>query len=446
MVTPSRVFGQAEADRFQAAAAGYLHDRGLRVGERVAVVCESDPEHYHLVCGALRAGIVPVIVNPALVERERAYVLENSAPTLVLDAHEVHEATAHHRSAAIADVPLGRPMMYTSGTTGRPKGVYCEPWSEAEAEEAWTDEISVWAVDRADRYVQIGPLYHSAPWRFAVCTQLAGGTVAIPGTFRTEEAMAAISEQRATFGFFAPIHLQRLLRRGADLSSYRRIAHAGAPCPDPLKARILDAAPPDSVWEFYGSTEGQFTVCSPSDHRSAPRSVGKARPGRRIEARDGVLWCEPPKYERFVYFGNPEATEAAWDDGWFTVRDVGSVDDRGFVYLDGRRSDLIISGGVNVYPLEVEAALATVRGVEQVAVFGVPDEEWGQAVWAAVVGDPAPGAIDRVTRECLAPFKRPKRIVVVDALPTTTTGKVRRDHLLEALGISENAPTAADRG
>jgi long-chain acyl-CoA synthetase len=202
---------------------------------------------------------------------------------------------------------------------------------------------------------------------------------------------------------------------------------------------VLRAFPAGSVWEFYGSTEGQFTACSTDDWRERPGSVGRARPGRVLRTDpDGRLWCTVPPHARFSYWRDPERTALAWRGDAFTVGDLGRVDADGYVYLDGRREDLVISGGVNVYPAEVEAALAACPGVTEAAVFGLPDERWGQRVCAAVVGDVSEATLRAWAREHLAPAKRPKQYLQVDVLPRTSTGKVRRVELVSWGGGDEN--------
>ena len=171
------------------------------------------------------------------------------------------------------------------------------------------------------------------------------------------------------------------------LSSIRLLAHAGAPCPDDVKRRLVATFPPGSTWEFYGSTEGQFTACRSEEWLERPGTVGRARPGRVLSVDDdGLIWCEVPEHARFTYYRAPEKTAAAWRGAAFTVGDLGRLDEDGYLYLDGRREDLVISGGVNVYPLEVEQTVREHPGVVDVAVYGVPDPDWGQRVCAAVVG------------------------------------------------------------
>ncbi|MFA6574727.1 MAG: AMP-binding protein, partial [Nocardioides sp.] len=261
---------------------------------------------------------------------------------------------------------------------------------------------------------------------------------------------AAIVAEQPTTMFCVPTHLQRLFSHWdevgtPDLTSFRLVAHAGAPCPHDVKRRLLDAFPGGSTWEFYGSTEGQFTACRSEEWLERPGTVGRARPGRTLTVDpDGTIWCAVPEHARFSYFGDPEKTAAAWrdtpDGPAFTVGDLGRLDDDGYLYLDGRRSDLIISGGVNVYPMEVEQVLGEHPGVTDVAVFATPDEQWGQRVCAAVVGTASEADLAAYARERLAPPKRPKTWVVLDELPRTLTGKIRRDELSRRTG----AGTAGD--
>jgi acyl-CoA synthetase (AMP-forming)/AMP-acid ligase II len=239
-----------------------------------------------------------------------------------------------------------------------------------------------------------------------------------------------------------PAHLQRLFARAElpSTASFRLLAHAGAPCPEPLKRRALDAFPSGSVWEFYGSTEGQFTACSPDDWRAHPGTVGTARPHRRLSVDgDGEIWCGAPPYARFEYWRDSEKTASAWRGDEFTVGDVGRLED-GYLWLDGRRDDLIISGGVNVYPAEVENALAGVPGVDDLAVFGAPDDRWGQRVCVAVVGSADPRAVMAQAAARLASYKRPKDVYLVDHLPYTSTGKVRRSAVAALLGLEPLEP------
>jgi long-chain acyl-CoA synthetase len=196
------------------------------------------------------------------------------------------------------------------------------------------------------------------------------------------------------------------------------------------------------VWEFYGSTEGQFTACGPDEWMERPGTVGRARRGRTLRvADDGTVWCRCPSFARFRYWRDDAATADAWRGDEFTVGDLGRLDADGYLFLDGRRDDLVISGGVNVYPAEVEAVLAEAPGVDEVAVFALADERWGERVCAAVVGHVAEAALRQHVSTRLAPYKRPKTYFRVDELPRTATGKLRRKALPGVLGL-ESPPAA----
>lgn len=435
-MTAVPVVTSAGSERDQRRAAAALAAAGLRAGDRLLVSAAASPALLAVVLGALRTGIVPVVLDPALPADERAALAEDADPALDVGA-DPGRLLSGTDEAGLADVPLARPMHYTSGTTGRRKGVWSGVLAEDDARALAAEEIDLWGFGSHDRHLVLSPLHHSAPLRFAVHTLLAGGEVLLPGPFDVARAVDAITTLRPTTTFCVPTHLQRLLAAGgADWSSFRRLVHAGAPCPEPLKRAVLEALPDGSVWEFYGSTEAQFTVCSPEDWLAAPGSVGRARPGRRLETDErGQLWCAVPRWARFEYWRAPEKTAAAWRGDLVTVGDLGRVDDDGVVWLDGRREDLVISGGVNVYPAEVEAVLDAHPDVVESAVFGVPDAEWGQRVVAAYVGAADPRELGAWARERLAPAKRPKALHALAELPRTSTGKVRRLDLPGVLGL-----------
>jgi long-chain acyl-CoA synthetase len=403
---------------------------GLHEGDRVALLVPGSVTYLDAVLSLLARGVVPIPLDPRLTPHERVRILGG------LDPARVVESDADLASLAGAPgLPRARPMHVTSGTTGTPKGVWSGVLAPADAMAVVDEERAVWGFRADDVNLVLGPLYHSAPLRFASGTALAGGRVVVPGPFDPALMTEAIERERPTTMFCVPAHLQRLFahwdRHGwPDLSSFRLVAHAGAPCPPGLKRRLIEAFPDGSTWEFYGATEGQFTACRSEEWRERPGTVGRARPGRRLSVDpDGTIWCEVPAYARFEYFGDPRKTAAAWRGDAFTVRDAGRLDEDGYLFLDGRRHDLIISGGVNVYPLEVENALREHPGVTDVAVYGVADDRWGQRVCAAVVGTATDTELDAFARERLAPPKRPKEYRHLDDLPRTLTGKVRRDQL-----------------
>jgi long-chain acyl-CoA synthetase len=408
----------------------------LSPGDRVALLVAGSSTYLDAVISLLVRGIVPIPLDPRLTDHERSRILVDLEPTrVVTDADELRDLAT---GWAPGDVPLARPMHVTSGTTGTPKGVWSGVLSRDQAEALVMEERELWGFNPADANLVVSPLHHSAPLRFAVGTLLAGGrVVGLEGRsgFDPAAITRVIEREQPTTMFCVPTHLQRLFAHwdesGApDLTSFRLVAHAGAPCPDLLKRRLIETFPPGSTWEFYGSTEGQFTACRSEEWAERPGTVGRARPGRRLRVDDeAMIWCEVPPHARFRYYNAPEKTAAAWSDGWLTVGDLGRLDDDGYLYLAGRREDLVITGGVNVYPAEVENALSEHPGVVDVAVYGVPDDEWGQRVVAAVVGTATRADLETWARQRLAPPKRPKEYRLLPALPRTATGKVLRREL-----------------
>lgn len=409
----------------------------LSTGDRVALLVGGSPTYVDVVLSLLVRGVVPIPLDPRLTPYERERILATLEPTLVVTDEET--LAGLHLGWEPGDLPLARPMHVTSGTTGTPKGVHSGVLPAEHAAALLREERDLWGFVADDVNLVLSPLYHSAPLRFAIGTLLAGGRIVAPGSFDPALATTAITDERPTTMFCVPAHLQRLFAHwddtgGPDLSSFRLVAHAGAPCPAHLKHRLIDALPPGSTWEFYGSTEGQFTACRSEEWLERPGTVGRARPGRSLRTdEDGQLWCAVPQHARFTYFGDAAKTAAAWREGpagpEFTVGDLGRIDADGYVFLDGRREDLIITGGVNVYPAEVEDVLGGHPGVEDVAVYGVDDDTWGRRVCAAYVGSASVDELEAWARERLSPPKRPKQYVAVDVVPRTLTGKVLRREL-----------------
>jgi long-chain acyl-CoA synthetase len=407
----------------------------LTSGDRVALLVPGSLTYVDAVISLLAREVFAVPLDPRLTAYERQRILAVVRPHLVIEDEESLARLVD--PATTRALPRGRPMHCTSGTTGTPKGVFSGVLSQADAEALLAEERELWGFRADDVNLVLSPLYHSAPLRFATGTLLAGGRVLPPGGFDPAAVTAAIATERPTTMFCVPAHLQRLFAHWdevgvPDLSSFRLVAHAGAACPPPLKQRLIELFPPASTWEFYGSTEGQYTACRSEEWLERPGTVGRARPGRSLQVEaDGQIWCLVPRHARFSYFDDPEKTAAAWRGEAFTVGDLGRLDDDGYLYLDGRREDLIITGGVNVYPTEVENTLAEHPGVTDVAVYGVPDTTWGNRVCAAVVGTASAAELDAWARERLAPPKRPKDYRFVAELPRTLTGKVRRLELAE---------------
>ena len=463
VVAPGASVTFGELDARQRAICGYLREIGIVAGDRIAVLATNRIESLEVTIGALRGGIVPVPINPQLTPPEISYLLEDSGSrvfftdrtvetTALLDATisfgDAYERCIHEAEPDdIADVARGRPMHYTSGTTGRPKGVWVETPDEERAKATSASFISLWGLRPDDVHLVCSPLAHSAPHRFALRTLEAGGRVVLQGKFNAPGTLAAIELFGVTSTFMVPTHLERILglgRQGVtrhDLSTMRVLAHAGAPMRQKTKETALEVFPPGSVWEFYGSTEGQATRISSEEWLGRRGSVGRALPGGEVIVADdagdelpagevGWVWVRDPSAERWRYWGDEQKTLSAWRGDAFCVGDLGSLDADGYLYLAGRGDETIITGGVNVYPLEVENALAEHPSVSEALVYGVADDEWGQEVRALVV--PAPNqpldadVLRSWARGRLAGFKCPRVIEIVDDLPRTATGKPQR--------------------
>jgi len=422
----------------------------LGPGDRVALTLPGSRKYVDVIVSLLVRGIVPIPLDPKLTAVERSGILADLEPARVVARHE--DLLDLDLGWEPGQIPLARPMHVTSGTTGRPKGVWSGVLEPDDARALFAEEVDLWQFSDSDLNLVISPLHHSAPLRFAIGTLLRGGQLTgfdptgQQTGFNAEQITYVINTDRPTTAFCVPTHLQRLFAHWdvhgiPDLSSFRLLAHAGAPCPEPIKKRLLTTFPSGSTWEFYGSTEGQFTACRSEEWLQHPGTVGRARPGRTLRVDEsGQIWCTVPGHARFEYFNAPEKTRAAWQGAEFTVGDLGRLDANGYLYLDGRREDLIITGGVNVYPAEVEQVLLQLPGVEEVAVYGVPHEEWGQSVAAAVVGSATVTELQDWASTRLAPPKRPKAWQLMDSLPHTSTGKIRRRELgpQPAPGFPEN--------
>ena len=432
------------AEDAQRRVAGALERYGIGPGDRVVFCLESSARLLLCVLAAARRGVVPVLLNATLLPGERESLVADAEPSLVVTDPSGLATLLSGPPADLSPFPLVRPMHYTSGTTGRPKGVWSGVLDDSAARSLFEDEADLWEFGPADTHLVCSPMYHSVSVRLAAAALLRGGRVVVLPRFEAAVAVAALEHFEPTTTFMAPTALQRVLGEssgGAGFDSLRLLVHAGSPCPGTLKRAALERVRPGVLWEFYGSTEGQFTVCSPEEWLRRPGTVGRARPGRRLEIDgDGVVWCHAPGFARFEYWRDPAATERAWRDDAFTVGDMGALDEDGYLFLEGRRHDLIISGGVNVYPVEVESVLAQVPGVLEVAVFGVTDDDWGERVCAAVVGVADEDVLRRHASERLAPYKRPKTYFLVSELPHTATGKLRRRDLPAALGLSPDRP------
>jgi long-chain acyl-CoA synthetase len=475
-------------DRRQNQVARALARRGIGPGDRVALALRNRVEWFEVVGGAARAGVTVVPVSWRSQRDETVYLMQDSGARLLFveaDAGDVTDGLAavllgDQYEAMVAaeedgpyssgrDAPLTGFRHYTSGTTGRPKAIQHEFPSGPELEAlraAFTPPAPAVSgtasgprplgrgqtegLEGADEvHLLVGPTYHTAPSAFANRALHYGQTVVVMRRFDAEECLRLIDEHRVTWAHMVPINFVRILqlpddvRRAYDLSSVRRILHAAAPCPVAVKRSIMEVFPAGSIYEYYGATEGLATVCPADEWLARPGTVGRPAAGVDIRIYDdrgdelppgavGTVFFTTPL--RFQYAGAPEKTAQAWRGRYFTAGDMGYLDTGGYLFLTDRKIDLIISGGANVYPAEVEGVLITHPAVADVAVFGVPDPEWGERVHA-VVEPRAPVTADELTGYCrdrLAHYKCPTSVALVDVLPRDPNGKVRKRLLRDA--------------
>jgi long-chain acyl-CoA synthetase len=463
----------ADADRIGRG----LQARGLRTGDTVAMLLPNGADMLAVEFATMETGLYSVPLNWHLTAAEIAYILRDSGASAFV-AHE-RFADVAVAAAAEAGVPAlfsvgevpgfdplaglgadgsGRPaertagalMVYTSGTSGRPKGVR-RPLTGGNPDDV--PPVSLWffglfGLAPFDGHVHLccSPLYHTAVMNFAVISLQLGHPVVVMDRWDPHEMLRLIERHRVTHSHMVPTQFRRLLalpekvRGGYDLSSMRVMIHGAAPCPQEVKRRMLDWWGPVVV-EYYAASEGGGTLITAADWVDRPGSVGKAWPGSRVRVLDPDGNDAPPGRPgtvylqmgdaTFEYLGDAEKTRQSWRDRMFTVGDIGYLDDDGYLFLCDRKSDIIITGGVNVYPAEVEGELAVHPAVADVAVFGVPHEEWGEEIKAVV--EPVPGVLPGpdLTAELLtflsgrlARFKLPRTVDYVDELPRDPNGKL----------------------
>ena len=448
------------------AAAGVGH------GDRVAVMLTNRPEVFEVWYGAARLGALVVPVSYRFTAAEVAYILEDSGarafvyedqeladkavdpgqlPALSLALDVADDRLGEQRAEPPTDAFLGANavfMNYTSGTTGRPKGI-ARALPVPATEMGPQPFTEFWGFTGDDVHLLCGPAYHTAPGNYALMHLNEGAPVVIMGRFDADECLRLIQEERVTTSHMVPANFVRILEADwarYDRSSVRKILHAAAPCPVAVKRRIMEVFPPGSIWEYFGMSEGYATTIGPEEWLRKPGSVGTAFPGLDIrilgEQGDelgpgevGQIYVSALGGQRFEYHNATDKTAEAWKGEYYTVGDMGYLDEEGYLFIADRRVDLIISGGVNIYPAEIEQALAEHDDVVDAAVFGLPDERMGQRVHALVELRPgAPRdeeALLSFLRDRLALYKLPRQIEFIDELPREPSGKVLKRQLRE---------------
>jgi fatty-acyl-CoA synthase len=365
------------------------------------------------------------------------------------------ELLASGDPSAPARVPgggLGAIMVYTSGTTGRAKGASRD--FRRMGFEPVLDFVSRFPVRRDERHLVVCPLYHSMAPAFVTIISIVGGCCVIVPHFEPESVLRTIERERITSILVVPTMLARILalpaetRHRYDLSSLRWIMSGGAPLPTEL-ARQWEQVYGPMLYNFYGATEtGLVTIAGPGEHTSRPGTIGRLIGGNEVRILDGEgrpvaegqvgeLWVRNPMMMD-GYHGNAAATDEATRDGFISVGDLAYRDADGYYYLADRKHDMVISGGVNIYPWEIEQRLHAHPAVQEAAVLGAPDAEWGESLVAFVVlkaGSAAtPDELNEWVRGALADYKRPRRYLFLEALPRNPTGKVMKRELKTLLG------------
>jgi len=454
---------------------------GVGPGERVVWCGPNSATAVALTHGCRKAGVTAVPLNYRLTVEEAGYVLDNcDAVAVFVDAEYAGLVTGARSAAprlravlsylgraagcddgdeliaAAPPEPPGRPeaaagtMIYTSGTTGRPKGAVR---SSAGDPRQTADLVELIGYTPDDVYLTTGPLYHSGPGGFAGVAAALGNTVVVQRRFDPEDWLRLVETHRVSTTFSAPTPvrmvcaLPREVRDGYDRSSMRRMIANAAPWSTALKKAYLADFPPDSLWEVYGSTElGVDTVLAPEDHLRKPGSCGLPAPGVEIRLLDadggevtepgvpGELYVRSANVFRTYHKARDRYDEDRRGD-FHTVGDIAYRDDEGYVYICDRKKDMVISGGMNIYPAEVESALEANPDIYEAAVFGIPDEQWGEAVHAVVVPRPGAtldaGAVVAHARAHLAGYKVPRSVSFLEELPRTGSGKVLKRVLRE---------------
>ena len=411
-------------------------------GDRVAVMLPSGFDFFVAGLATAKCQALLIPVNWHLKQDEVDWILSDSAAKVLVTTDDVPDSDDERPIEG--GFPTPALMFYTSGTTGRPKGVVHGEATAARLSFVQDMLAELWGFTSSEVHLLSGPAYHAGPGGYAFSTLYNRGSVVILPTWDAVEWLRLVDTHRVTSTFMTPAHFIRILevpedeRAKFDLSSLRLVIHGGAPCPIPVKERIIDVLAPAEIHELYGASEGGATRISSTEWRSKPGSVGTPWPGVEIRilsaedgspvpvGEDGLIYIAPPGGARFHYHNDPSKTSGAWRDDAFTVGDIGHLDADGHLYITDRQSDMVIRGGVNIYPREIEEVLHRHPAVVDCAVFGVPDDRYGEALKAVVETRSAVDAegLRSFVRERLADFKCPTIVEFVDELPRDPNGKV----------------------
>jgi long-chain acyl-CoA synthetase len=457
-----------------------LRARGVQLLDPVATLTRNSAELFQTLLAVFQAGWQYVPLNTHLTAAEAGYILGDSgAAALVADAEFAGVAQAAADTAGVpatgrisvggeipgftpldallADQPdttpehrvAGQFMQYTSGTTGRPKAVQRDlPQFDPETwVAAYSANLTRYDIEPGGDAVHLvtSPMYHLSPLNFGYFSLHLEHTVVLMERWDAERALQLIEQHRVTDVAMVPTQMHRLMalpdavRAKYDVSSLRQLIHAAAPCPVELKRRLFAWLGP-VIYEFYGASEGGGTLAKPEDWLAHPGTVGRPWVGADVKVLDDDGHEVPPGTVGTVYLklmgdfsykGDPEKTAANRHGDYFTVGDMGELDNEGFLYLRDRKIDMIVSGGVNIYPAEVEAALLSHPAVGDAAVFGIPHDDWGEEVTAVVEPaagvEPSPELATELLAHCesmLARYKLPRRLDFVDAMPRDPNGKL----------------------
>jgi len=464
-----------------------FEDAGLKEDDTIAILSENRREYYECMAAATHCGLRYVPVNWHWVPEEVAYVLENSDAQALLAGEQFSDLAAETLARAdcpeiklavcmsrkvpegmlgyedwIAGYPddeperaaLGGPMFYTSGTTGRPKGVVSGSFSGGDKPVALMSLVGqaitgTLGLPENGRTLLIGPVYHSAQWAFSYLPLLAGNAVVMRHGFDAGDTLRLIDEHEITNSHLVPTQFVRLLRLDErtrsefDGSSLKAIWHGAAPCSSKVKREMIDWWGP-IIWEYYGSTESAIiSTISSEDWIEHPGSLGKPLASVEVQVikpdgsvatpgEEGQLYFRSQMGTDFEYHKDPAKTkEAHLEPGIFSVGDIGYMDEEGYLYMSDRKIDMIISGGVNIYPAEIEGILVSHPAIADAAVFGIPNEEFGEEVKAAVElsenSQPSEDLAEEIREHCrehLAGYKVPRSVDFEESLPRHPTGKL----------------------